>query len=56
MPEETLEKQKTRKRSIPHLLVSDTVSQNIPYLNQAIGKPTYFALQAILLMLVCFLY
>ncbi len=32
---------------IPTKLVTETVRQNIPYLNQAIGKPIHFALQGL---------
>ncbi|SLL37274.1 Uncharacterised protein family (UPF0236) [Mycobacteroides abscessus subsp. abscessus] len=44
---EKSKKEHRPKREIPTKLVTETVRQNIPYLNQAIGKPIHFALQGL---------
>ncbi|WP_449598621.1 hypothetical protein [Niallia sp. Marseille-Q9988] len=43
----TSKKEHRPKRKIPTKLVTETVRQNMPYLNQAIGKPIHFALQGL---------
>jgi len=44
---EKSKKEHRPKRKIPTKLVTETVRQNMPYLNQAIGKPVHFALQGL---------